>query len=422
MKKRVLNFIIGFAIAFVSVSAGAVFVPAVNLLAAEVQVVQTEGTEGTVKLNKKKLVLAVKQTAQLKLTGTGKKVKWSSSDKKVAKVTQKGKVTALKKGTAIITAKAGGKKYTCKVTVRKTAISDQKASLKKGETKQLTIKNAKGKTSWKSGNKSVATVDNNGKVKAVKAGTAVITAKNKGVTLKCTVTVTEVKPASGWVKENDTWYYYDPDTGVKKTGWLKTGSVWYYLDKDGAMLHDTVVDGYYLASDGHWVTLSADYNGGVYNYVITFSDGSREFVKGINLNLASHHNYYRKETVEQALQTDALCKYYADCIMADKSLKNDLDRVTKAACITADYSWRCSYGVDSEGHYQSPYGVFCANVYTCAGSTRALGRILDYMGFDWTHAHEEENHHQWCILKMDGREGYADGQAGMAGYGQHPLN
>ena len=53
----------------------------------------------------------------------GQKVKWSSSQKKVATVSSKGKVIAKKKGKAVITATVKGKKYKCKLTVkaRKTA-------------------------------------------------------------------------------------------------------------------------------------------------------------------------------------------------------------------------------------------------------------------------------------------------------------
>ena len=53
----------------------------------------------------------------LKINYTGKKAKWSSSNKKVAVVNSKGKVTAKGLGNCTITAKIGKKKYTCKVKV-----------------------------------------------------------------------------------------------------------------------------------------------------------------------------------------------------------------------------------------------------------------------------------------------------------------
>lgn len=48
-----------------------------------------------------------------------KKVKWSSSNRMVAVVSKKGKVTGKKAGKATITAKIGKKKYKCKVVVKK---------------------------------------------------------------------------------------------------------------------------------------------------------------------------------------------------------------------------------------------------------------------------------------------------------------
>ena len=59
-----------------------------------------------------------------------------------------------------------------------------------------------------------------------------------------------------------------------------------------------------------------------------------------------------------------------------------------------------------------------AGVYTCAGTTRALGRVLDYMGYSWQHVNENKWSHQWCIVTMDGQAGYADGMGGIAGYGE----
>ena len=59
-----------------------------------------------------------------------------------------------------------------------------------------------------------------------------------------------------------------------------------------------------------------------------------------------------------------------------------------------------------------------AGVYTCAGTTRALGRVLDYMGYGWQHVNENKWVHQWCIMTMDGQTRYADGMGGIAGYGE----
>ena len=71
----------------------------------------------TVKMKTTSVTLSVGQSKTLKLSGTSKNPKWSSNKKAVATVDRKGKVTAVGKGTATITAKLGSKKYTCKVLV-----------------------------------------------------------------------------------------------------------------------------------------------------------------------------------------------------------------------------------------------------------------------------------------------------------------
>ncbi len=131
---------------------------------------------------------------------TDKTVTWSSSNTSVATV-KDGKVTAVKAGTATITAKAGEKSATCTVTVTKatvavTSITLDKTSLSlkvnEEQTLTATVKpdNATDKTvTWSSSNTSVATVTG-GKVKGVKVGTATITAKAGEKSATCQVTVT----------------------------------------------------------------------------------------------------------------------------------------------------------------------------------------------------------------------------------------
>ena len=69
-------------------------------------------------INKKKMTLTRLDTAELWITGTSQKVKWSSSNKNIVTVNKKGKVKAKKTGKATITAKVGGKKLKCVVTVK----------------------------------------------------------------------------------------------------------------------------------------------------------------------------------------------------------------------------------------------------------------------------------------------------------------
>lgn len=71
-------------------------------------------------LNMKNKTLAVGQKCQLKVKNADKKkVKWSSTKKKIATVSKKGKVTAKKTGTTKIRAKIGKKVLVCKIVVKK---------------------------------------------------------------------------------------------------------------------------------------------------------------------------------------------------------------------------------------------------------------------------------------------------------------
>ena len=68
---------------------------------------ETTDVYAAVRLNKKSTNIIKGQKVKLKILGTKKKAKWSSSKKSVAVVNNKGVVTAKKKGKAKITAKIG---------------------------------------------------------------------------------------------------------------------------------------------------------------------------------------------------------------------------------------------------------------------------------------------------------------------------
>ena len=73
------------------------------------------------KLNKTKVVIYVGKTVQLKVKNKNKttKQKWATSNKKIATVTNKGKVKGKKAGSVVITVKIGKKRYKCKVIVKR---------------------------------------------------------------------------------------------------------------------------------------------------------------------------------------------------------------------------------------------------------------------------------------------------------------
>ncbi len=70
------------------------------------------------KLNKKSTSIKKGKTFTLKITGKVGKAKYVSSNKKVATVNKKGKITGKKKGKATITVTTNGMKLKCKVTVK----------------------------------------------------------------------------------------------------------------------------------------------------------------------------------------------------------------------------------------------------------------------------------------------------------------
>lgn len=74
------------------------------------------------KLNKTKMTMYEGQKKTLKVNRKAK-VKWSSSNKRVAIVNKKGQVFAKKKGTVVIKAKIGKRVIKCKVTVKKPHLS-----------------------------------------------------------------------------------------------------------------------------------------------------------------------------------------------------------------------------------------------------------------------------------------------------------
>lgn len=190
-----------------------------------------------VRLDKTATTLVEGDTEELMATvmpenATDKGIEWKSSDESVATVSQTGLVTALKEGPAVITVitNDGGFEATCDVTVNKKVIpvsdvqlNKETMNLMEGDEERLvvTVKpdDATDKSVvWESSNETVVTVDQDGLVKAVREGDAMITvtAKN-GVGASCLVGVSKKDiPVTG-IKLNYISMELNVGTGGKLT-------------------------------------------------------------------------------------------------------------------------------------------------------------------------------------------------------------
>ena len=257
----------------------------------------TAATAAKTALNKKSVVLDVKQTQKITLKNASGTIVWKSGNTAVAKVKGSGKNAVItagsKAGKTTVTATVGGKSYKCSVNVYKFALSSKKLNLKSGKKATLTLKNAsKASITWKSSKPEIVEIlkINKNKVRlqaGAKAGTSKVTAKVGKKTYTCSVKVKLNSVAGSWsgkqfIKSNGTAlsggaypignsYYVFDDNGYRTgQGWHSINGYWYYSDSEGktaagswAEVPDNTQDAYwtnytyyhdkkYFDSEGRW--------------------------------------------------------------------------------------------------------------------------------------------------------------------------
>ena len=133
-------------------------------------------------------------------TVTNQTLVWSTSDESIATVNEKGEVTGVRVGYAVITAtSASGYSAKCAVVVTKDPAVKSKLTMYKDSTVKLTVENKRSDfdITYSSDDKKVCKIDKNGKITAIKAGEATIVTKvDTGVrvySLKTVVTVKQPK-------------------------------------------------------------------------------------------------------------------------------------------------------------------------------------------------------------------------------------
>lgn len=221
---------------------------------------------------------------------------------------------------------------------------------------------------------------------------------------------------TGLVKHSTgSWYYVKG--GKMQSGYTglakhSTGS-WYYVVK-GKMqsgytgLAKHVTGKWYYVENGKWQKTFnglVKYNGRFYTV--------KQGLKAGNGQTAGQLSTNELRSAAQSIAKD----------IASDAKKYSSDKWDQAAyAASAVYSYCCNSRYTTEGsNYSQPWGPFVIGEYSCAGSTRALGLVLDYLGISWSHTNPNQWTHQWCTIRINGEKGWADGMIGLSGTGEYPF-
>lgn len=158
----------------------------------------------TLSLDQTALELTVGGTGKLAATGADQ-ITWTSSNTDVATVAEDGTVTAVAAGTATISASAeGADPVTCTVTVKEApkkdlvlrsiynskGVAQTEFSMSVGDpVVPMTVDGTDSPVQWSTEGSSIATINSDGEVTAVKSGKTMVVAVVDGQTLKCEVLV-----------------------------------------------------------------------------------------------------------------------------------------------------------------------------------------------------------------------------------------
>lgn len=180
------------------------------------------------------------------------------------------------------------------------------------------------------------------------------------------------------------------------------------------------------------IVKSAETVSGSFEYIVPSGQKTKTKEDGmvvISGNVHSNGGMTRDQEVQARDIAYQIANYVA--LQANPDGKyDDGDHIKMIAYATGVVRAYCDLGTyTTEGKiYRTAYGVFVGREYSCAGATRALGLVLDYLDayytddppLKWVHVNANTWNDQWCQIVCDKHEAYADPVSAWAGYGKHP--
>jgi len=217
-------------------------------------------------LTKKAVGLLKGQTKSIALKNTSYSIKWTSSDTSVATVSSKGKITAIGKGTADITATANGKKYCCKVTVEEPYFEEKPAVVLKGKTSAVRLSGTSASQTYMIKDEEIATVSKTGMVTGKKVGTTDLVVTVRGKSFTCKINVEDP-----WISKTEVTIYKSGYTYLFMAG-TTVEAVWSSNDESVAKVAKVESAGKVTGVKAGTAIITANVKGVLYQCKVTVKE------------------------------------------------------------------------------------------------------------------------------------------------------
>nr|WP_297706803.1 hypothetical protein [uncultured Butyrivibrio sp.] len=193
-----------------------------------------------------------------------------------------------------------------------------------------------------------------------------------------------------------------------------------------------------IVRDGYNDSTLTEYGSSSYEYIVPNAKNTTSQSNGMTVIPGEVHSNGGMNR-EQEIQARSVANQIAQHVFNQVRTLGGGTQIEMVAYATGIVQAYCNRGTytTSGKIYRTAYGVFIGGEYSCAGSTRALGLVLDYLDvlcqnwnktnnsnnygpLKWVHKNANKWDDQWCQIVCDYHEAYADPIGGWAGYGKHP--